>query len=292
VWPPYPVDHPSYTRQVTTLAEYAASRELLGNLTQRELRGKYKRSAIGWAWSLINPLAQAAIFTFVFTVVFDTRLTDTGNSSIDGFVAFPLFLLCGLLPWGFLSNGVNGGIGALTANANLVKKVWFPREILLGANTMALLVALLIEMAVLGVALLAFGNVWLPYLPLIALVIALQAVFVTGIGLLLAALNVYFRDVQHFTGIALQLWFYATPIIYPITFLDRIADRELFGVSLLTLYKLNPMTAFVEMYHQMLFYLQLPDWELLVYAAVVSFGMLALGLTVFKRLEPRFAEEL
>ena len=277
---------------MTTLAEYRASRELLGNLTQRELRGKYKRSALGWAWSLINPLALAVMFTFVFTVVFDTRLTDTGNSDLSGFVAFPLFLLCGLLPWAFLANGVNGGIGALVANSNLVKKVYFPREVLLGANTLALLVSLGIEMTVLGVALLVFGNIWLQFLPLLVVVIALQAVFVTGIGLLLAALNVYFRDVQHFVGIGLQLWFYATPVIYPITLLDNIKDDELFGISLLSYYKLNPMTAFVEMYHQMLFYLQWPDWELFVWAAFCSFAMLALGLYVFKKLEPRFAEEL
>jgi ABC-2 type transport system permease protein len=277
---------------MTTVAEYAAARELLGNLTQRELRGKYKRSALGWAWSLINPLALAVIFTFVFGVVFKGRLEATGNSNLSGITAYPLFLLCGLLPWAFLSNSITGSIGALVANSNLVKKVYFPREILIGANVLSWVVSLLIELAVLGVALLAFGNVWLQYLPLLLVVIALQTVFATGIGLLLAALNVYFRDVQHFVGIFLQLWFYATPVIYPITLLGNIAERDVFGVSLLTLYKLNPMTAFVEMYHQMLFYLQWPDWELFLYAAVISFATLAFGLLVFKRLEPRFAEEL
>jgi ABC-2 type transport system permease protein len=277
---------------MTTVAEYAAARELLGNLTQRELRGKYKRSALGWAWSLINPLALAVIFTFVFGVVFKGRLEATGNSNLSGITAYPLFLLCGLLPWAFLSNSITGSIGALVANSNLVKKVYFPREILIGANVLSWVVSLLIELAVLGIALLAFGNVWLQYLPLLLVVIALQTVFATGIGLLLAALNVYFRDVQHFVGIFLQLWFYATPVIYPITLLGNIAERDVFGVSLLTLYKLNPMTAFVEMYHQMLFYLQWPDWELFLYAAVVSFATLAFGLLVFKRLEPRFAEEL
>ena len=277
---------------MTTLAEYAASRELLGNLTQRELRGKYKRSALGWAWSLINPLALAAIFTFVFGVVFQSRLEPVGNSDLAGIEAYPLFLLCGLLPWAFLSNGITGSIGALVANANLVKKVYFPREILIGANVLSWVVSLLIELMVLGVALLVFGNVWLEYLPVLALVIALQTVFVTGIGLLLAILNVYFRDVQHFVGIGLQLWFYATPVIYPITLLGKYADREVLGVSLLTLYKLNPMTAFVEMYHQMLFYLQFPSWQLFVYAALVSFATLAFGLFVFKKLEPRLAEEL
>jgi len=278
---------------MTTLAEYSASRELLGNLTQRELRGKYKRSALGWAWSLINPLSLALIFTFVFGVVFQGELRATGNSELSGITAYPLFLLCGLLPWAFLANSIGGSIGSLVANANLVKKVYFPREILVASSVLSLVFTLLIEMSVLGVALLAFGNVWLKFLPLILVVMFLQTVFAVGIGLLLAALNVYFRDVQHFVGIFMQLWFYATPVIYPITLLtDRLGDRTVLGFDVLTLYKLNPMTAFVEMYHSMLFYLEWPDRELFLYAAVVSLAMLGLGMLVFKRLEPRFAEEL
>ena len=278
---------------MTTLAEYAASRELLGNLTQRELRGKYKRSALGWAWSLINPLALALIFTFVFGVVFQSRLEAVGNSTLEGITAYPLFLLAGLLPWAFLSNGITGSIGAQVSNANLVKKVYFPREILIGANVFSWVVSLFIELSVLGVALLLFGNVWLQFIPLILLVIALQTIFVIGIGMLLAILNVYFRDVQHFVGIGLQLWFYATPVIYPITLLaDNLSERSVLGINALTLYKMNPMTPFIEMYHDMFFYLQWPDWKYLVYAAFWAFAMFAFGLFVFKKLEPRLAEEL
>ncbi len=277
---------------MTTLAEYADARELLGNLTQRELRGKYKRSALGWAWSLINPLALAGMFTFVFGVVFQSKLAATGNSSLHGIAAFPLYLLCGLLPWNFVSNGINGSIGALVGNANLVKKVYFPREILIGANVLSWTVSLLIELAVLGVALLAVGNIWLQFLPLIVLMVASLTVFVIGVGLLLAILNVYFRDVQHFVGIFLQLWFYATPIIYPITLLTS-HDRALIGpIHLLTLYKLNPMTDFVEVFHQMLFQLVWPNWFEVAYAIGSSIAILAFGLFVFNKLEPRLAEEL
>jgi ABC-2 type transport system permease protein len=276
---------------MTTLAEYAGSRELLGNLTQRELRGKYKRSALGWAWSLINPLALAAMFTFVFGVVFQSKLTAAGNSDLHGIAAFPLYLLCGLLPWNFVSNGINGSIGALVGNANLVKKVYFPREILIGANVLSWAVSLLIEMAVLGIALLAVGNMWLKFLPLVLITIVFLTLFVTGVGMLLAILNVYFRDVQHFVGIFLQLWFYATPIIYPITLLTG-HDWSLGPVHLLTLFKLNPMTDFVEVFHQMLFRLTWPDWTEFSYAIVSSVVVFAFGLFVFKKLEPRLAEEL
>ena len=276
---------------MTTLAEYAGSRELLGNLTQRELRGKYKRSALGWAWSLINPLALAAMFTFVFGVVFQSKLTAAGNSELEGIAAFPLYLLCGLLPWNFVSNGINGSIGALVGNANLVKKVYFPREILIGANVLSWAVSLLIEMAVLGIALLAVGNMWLKFLPLVLITIVFLTLFVTGVGMLLAILNVYFRDVQHFVGIFLQLWFYATPIIYPITLLSD-HNWSLGPVPLLTLFKLNPMTDFVEVFHQMLFRLTWPDWTEFSYAIVSSVVVFAFGLFVFKKLEPRLAEEL
>jgi ABC-2 type transport system permease protein len=276
---------------MTTLAEYAGSRELLGNLTQRELRGKYKRSALGWAWSLINPLALAAMFTFVFGVVFQSKLTAAGNSDLHGIAAFPLYLLCGLLPWNFVSNGINGSIGALVGNANLVKKVYFPREILIGANVLSWAVSLLIEMAVLGIALLAVGNMWLKFLPLVLITIVFLTLFVTGVGMLLAILNVYFRDVQHFVGIFLQLWFYATPIIYPITLLTG-HNWSLGPVHLLTLFKLNPMTDFVEVFHQMLFRLTWPDWTEFSYAIVSSVVVFAFGLFVFKKLEPRLAEEL
>ena len=277
---------------MTTLAEYADARELLGNLTQRELRGKYKRSALGWAWSLINPLALAGMFTFVFGVVFVSKLAASGNSHLHGIAAFPLYLLTGLLPWNFVSNGINGSIGALVGNANLVKKVYFPREILIGANVLSWMVSLLIELAVLGAVLLAVGNIWLKFLPLIVLMIAALTVFVTGVGLLLAILNVYFRDVQHFVGIFLQLWFYATPIIYPISLLTP-HDRAVLGpIHLLTLYKLNPMTDFVEVFHQMLFQLVWPNWFEMTYAIGSAFAIFALGLFVFNKLEPRLAEEL
>ncbi len=277
---------------MTTLAEYAGSRELLGNLTQRELRGKYKRSALGWAWSLINPLALAAIFTFVFGVVFKSRLAALGNSDLHGIAAYPLFLLAGLLPWNFLSNGITGSIGGLVGNANLVKKVYFPREILIGASVLSWDVSLLIELSVLGIALLVVGNVWLVFLPLLLLVVVLQTLFVIGIGLLLAILNVYFRDVQHFVSIFLQLWFYATPIVYPISYLQK-HDGPLLGpIHVLTIYKLNPMTDFVEAYHSMLIGLTWPSWAELGYAAGCSVAMLAFGMYVFNRLEPRLAEEL
>src|SRR5687767_12024781 len=112
---------------MTSVLELRRHRELFANLTLRELRGKYKRSALGWGWSLVNPLAQMVIFSLVFGVFFDF---DPPRGDPSGLRVFAFFLLCGLLPWTFLANGVINGMGSLLANANLVKKVWFPRELL------------------------------------------------------------------------------------------------------------------------------------------------------------------
>ncbi len=276
---------------MTTVAELSASRELLANLISRELRGKYKRSTLGWAWSLINPLALAAMFTLVFSVVFQAE-APTGNPS--GLTFFPLHLLCALLPWTFLSNGMTGSIASLTSNANLVKKVYFPREVLVGSAVLSLVVTLAIEMTVLAVAMLVAGNNVLPWLPLVVILTVLQTAFVVGLGLALSVLNVYFRDIQHFLAIFLQLWFYASPVIYPVRFVeDAIAKSSaLDGVPVMAIYRLNPMVGFIQSYRALLYDLRFPDWADLGWVTVASLGTLVLGWKVFQRFEPRLAEEL
>lgn len=274
---------------MTTLAELARSRELMVNLTLRELRGKYKRSLLGWSWSLLNPLATMLVFTLVFRFFLKIEV-PLGDPS--GLRNFAFYLLCGLLPFNFLSNGMVGGMGSLIGNSNLIKKVWFPREILVGANVSSWLVSFLIEMGVLAAALLVVGNMVLPWLPVAILVIAVQAAFTVGLGLALSALNVYFRDIQHLIGIFLQLWFYATPIVYPISL---VPDRaELWGrdVPVRFIYDLNPMTRFAEVYRDLLYDLRMPSgWDVL-YVVVFSAATLVVGLMIFNRLEPRLAEEL
>jgi ABC-type polysaccharide/polyol phosphate export permease len=271
---------------VTALAELAESKELFVNLTLRELRGKYKRSLLGWTWSLLNPLATMVIFTVVFRFFLKVEVEPGNPSGLD---VFAIFLVCGLLPWNFLSNGMSGSMGALIGNSNLIKKVFFPREILVVSNIASWVVSFVLEMGVLAVVLLVAGNFVLPWLlPALALV-AVQTMFVVGIGLLLSVLNVYFRDVQHLIGILLQIWFYATPIVYPISVVGEALDDS---PALFTLYKLNPMVRFVEAYRDCLYDLRFPPLLDSLYLVGVSVAMLALGVFVFSRLEPKLAEEL
>ena len=276
---------------MSALAELASSRELLANLTARELRGKYKRSVLGWAWSLINPVAMAIVFTFVFTVVFKA---DTPLGDPSGIEIFALFLLCGLLPWNYLATGMTLAMSTLTTNANLVKKVYFPREILVVATTLAYLVSLVIELAVLGVVLGILSWEIVLYVPGVVLVVALQTLFVTGVGLALSVLNVYFRDVQHLVNILLQVWFYSTPILYPLSFVEEQVEAAewLDGWPVMELYHLNPMVSFVDVYRALMYDQRLPDLLDVAWITVASVVTLLVGYKVFKHFEPRLAEEL
>lgn len=274
---------------MTTAADYLASRELFNNLTLRELRGKYKRSALGWAWSLLNPLATMVIFTIVFRLFL--RI-EAPQSETSGLKNFALYLTCALLPWNYLTNGVNGSIATLLGNANLIKKTYFPRELLIAAQVASFFVSLLLEMAILVVAFLVFGNMVLPWLPLVFLLFVVLSLFVTGLGLIFAVANVYFRDVQHFVGIIFQVWFYLSPIVYP---LNLVPERGvIFGIDLpiRRIYQLNPMARFVETFRDLLYDLQPPSLTVVVYLVVVSVVTFFGGLVVFRRAEGRLAEEL
>jgi lipopolysaccharide transport system permease protein len=272
---------------MTRLAEYAEARELTVNLMLRELRGRYKRSALGWTWSLLNPLSTVLVFSVVFAFFLKIE-PPTGHPS--GLHNFAMFLLCGLLPFNYLSNAMNGSLDSLLANSNLIRKVYFPREVLVISTVGALLVTMLVELSVLCVILLLLGNMVLPWIPVVLVLVAIQSVFVLGIGLMLSVLNVYFRDVKHFIGISLQALFYSAPIVYPIRFVEEAATRTSF--PLLRVYNLNPLVRFVGAYRAVLYDLRFPAIGDVLYLIGWAAAMLGLGLWVFHRLDRRLAEEV
>lgn len=265
-------------------ADLQQSRELFLNLTLRELRGKYKRSVLGWAWSMLNPLSSMIIYTFVFGVVLP------GNNPppmAAGRSMFAMYLLCGLLAWNFFSATTSGGLTALVGMSNLVKKVWFPREILVLALTGAGLVQFAIELALLSIALLILGNMIIPWLIPVLLLTALLLLFAVGLALMLSAAYVYFRDLAYLWSIIMQLWFFLTPIVYQ----EELVASKLPG-WLHTIYSANPMAVFVSCYRHLLYSLTWPTAKQWAYLVFIAAGTLALGLWVFNRLSPRFAEEL
>jgi ABC-2 type transport system permease protein len=274
---------------ISALQDVIARRELLTNLMLRELRGKYKGTALGWFWSLLNPLASTAIFTVVFGAIL--RVTPTPGA--NGVQNYTLFLLCALLPWNYFSGVVNSGMGALIANGNLIKKTAFPRELLVLAGSGALFVTFLIEMGVLAVALLVFGLNPLLWLVPALLLMVLVAVFGTGLGLMLSVANVYFRDSAHFVAIGLQVLFYATPVIYPITLVSNVSPDSLVARAHIdSLYMANPMVHFVEAFRDLLYEHHLPSLTTVAVVVLSSLASLWLGWAIFSRFSKRLAEEL
>lgn len=275
---------------LTDTREVVRSRELLVNFIQRELRSKYKGTALGWGWSLINPLAT----TVIFTLVFSTIMRVAPPVGAHGLKSYPLFLLCGLLSWNFMAGAVQGGQGVLVANGNLIKKTYFPRRLLVIATVASAFVTYLIEMSVLAIIFLIAGVNVLPWIVPVLLVMVLLAFFSLGLALALSVVNVYFRDVAHFVALFMQLWFYATPIIYPISLIQGIQNGKSWAskLPLESIYGANPMVGLVESIRDMLYSGHLPSWQPLVYCVVATVALLWLGNRVFAKLETRLAEEL
>jgi lipopolysaccharide transport system permease protein len=275
------------------LKEVWTSRELLVNLTSREVRGKYKRTVFGQLWSLANPLALMLIYTLVFGFIFKSNPLPGNPSGLD---VFALWLLCGLLPWTFFSSVVSSGAGSLVGNANLIQKVSFSRIVLPLSTVGASAYNWMFEMAVLLIAITIAGGFVLPWIPLLLVAMALLAVFAAGVGLLFSIANVYFRDTEYLLTIVLQLWIYLTPIIYPI---ERVANKStstggLLGtpITILGLYDLNPMVHFVALFRQLIYDNRWPDGIEWIICLCWSLAALGIGMLVFRKNERNLAEAL
>lgn len=260
------------------------SHELLWNLTLRELRTKYRRSFLGWTWSMLNPLATVAIYSFVFGHLFRAT-APVGDPS--GVSVFAFYLLCGLLPWNFFMLVTTSGMSSIISNGSLVRKVAFPREVLVFANSLHAIVQFAIEMTLLLVVFSFASTGFLPFLPVIVLQMILLLVFASGIALAFAGACVYFRDLSYLWQIASQMLFFATPIVYNSEIL-----KGRVPVAMETAFKWNPMAVFIRGFRRSIYDGQFTGWSNLVACAVVAVVSLALGWAVFNKLSRRFAEEL
>ena len=269
---------------MSTLVELTRTRELFWNLTLRELRTRYKRSALGWAWSMLNPLATTLIYTFVFVTLLEST-APIGHPS--GLQAYGLFILCAILPWNYMAIGVGTSMGTVIGNGSLVKKVAFPREHLVLANVAASLATLLIEIGVLSVVMLFFGHLVVLQLPGVIVACALLSLFVVGLSLLMSAANVFFRDLNHLWGIVIQAWFFLTPVVYP----PELVQDKLPG-WVFWIYEHLPMAVAVRLFRTLLYDGRYPTVQQFSYLLVWGAAMLWAGWVVFRRLAPRFPEEL
>jgi ABC-type polysaccharide/polyol phosphate export permease len=257
-------------------------RNLLYLLSLKELRTRYKKSVLGWAWSMFNPLSQMLIFSYVFLKVF-VATPPLGDPS--GLKNFPLYFLSGVLPFNFFSMSVSGAIGNVQGGSSLIKKVQFPHEHLVFSIIIAQFVTLLIEISLLILALLIVGNNVIAWLPTLLAILVLLALFSTGVALAFSAANVFFHDVNYLWGILAQLLFYATPIIY-------VPGATKLPGPLLFIARFGPTGSFITAVHEVLYDMRMPSmarWSELVILAIGSF---LLGSWIFGRLSPRFAEEM
>jgi len=257
---------------LTRLRRLQPTGELLLNLTSRELKIRYKRSALGFLWSLLNPLMMMAVFTVIFTVAFKAPIHD-----------FPLYFLSAYLPWSFFQASAQISTGVIMANAGLIKKVYFPRVVLPLSVVLSQLVHLLLGLAVLLVALAIDGYNFVPYIPLLILSIILLTIFSAGVAMLFAALNVIFRDIQEFSNVLFLLWFYMTPVIY---------SPSQLPANYRTVLHLNPMYYPVQMLRSAIYELRSPSIAVYVGSVIGAAVSLVVGAYVFRRLSIRFAKEI
>lgn len=264
--------------------------QLVWYLTLRELRSRYKRTALGWSWSLLNPLLTALVLSAVFGTIFRV-VPPVGNPS--GLSGFTLYLLAGLLPWNMFATCINNSMGIIINNAGLIQKVNFPRSSLVWSTCTSAAITLIIEMIVLTALIWIVGDGGFPLTVWAALpLIGLLGLFAIGLGMLLATANVFFRDVAYLMSVVLTAWFYLTPIVYTIALVPE--TWTIFGRQLPAreIVDNNPVTRYVDAMREVIYDFRLPaltTWMWLTTMAALSLG---LGWALFRRHEPRFAEEL
>lgn len=268
---------------ITAVTEVWVYRNLVFNLAQRELRSRYKKSVLGWTWSLLNPASVLAVYSVVFGFFLKVDPPMAGNGHTK---SFALYLFCALVTWNYFSAVVNGSMVSLASSGPLLHKVYFPAACPAIANLLTTLIQVGIEVGILVVVMIVVGNAS-PMFLLLPVVLVLLGVFSLGIGLAVSMFNVFFRDVGYLVGIAMNIWFYATPIVYPLSYAS-----DALGERWLQLFELNPMTQFVEFTRSLVYLHQMPSLQRWVYVILVPFASLAAGWWVFERRARLLAEEL
>jgi len=261
------------------LREQFEYRELLWQMTKRDLLLRYKQTVMGFGWAVFMPLVNTAVFSVIFTRLAPIEIPRLANGEP---LAYPVFAYCGLLVWNFYASALRFSVASLTSNLNLVSKVYFPREIF----PFSALLVCLIDFAVGGVVLIAMmiwygvpvglSLLWFP------LVLGAHLVFTSALALLVSMANLFYRDVKYLFEIVITVWMFATSVLYPVN-----DDLGVFG----TIMRINPMTPIVDAYRSVLLYNQAPSLEFGI-AAAGSVALLSVSWLVFHRAEFQFAENI
>lgn len=255
------------------LIEIYEYREMIFSLVRRDLKGRYKGSILGFLWTFINPLLQLTVYTLVFSVILRSDIED-----------YYLFLFVALVPWIFFSTSVSGGAGCILSQQNMVKKIYFPREILPLAFVTSQFVNMLLSLLVVLSVIFVMGKgINIVALLFIIPVMAVEYLLALGVAMLTSAITVYIRDLEYLLGIITMAWQFLTPIMYSVDIVPE---------SIMPIFNLNPMTPIIIAYRDILYYKQLPRIETLAHATALGLLLLIIGCISFSKLKRHFAEEL
>ncbi len=247
-------------------------RELLKTNVKKEIRGRYKNSILGVMWSFLNPLLQLAVYSIIFGA-----LLAGGDST------YYIYICVALIPWTYFTTAITQSSFTIIGNADIIKKVYFPREILpisvvtSGAVNFVISTIIILFFVIFS----GIGLSW--YLLLYPVILLVQYVLLLGIGFIVSAITVYFRDLEHIIGIILLAAFYGTPIVYKL---------EQLPVNLQIILQLNPMTHIINAYRDIFYYQQMPNMKIIGLLFLVSVALLVVGYFIFKKLQKGFAEQL
>lgn len=258
---------------ITSLKEIYSYREMLFSLVRRDLRGRYKGSVLGFLWTFLNPLLQLVVYTIVFSIILPTDIEK-----------YYLHLFVALVPWIFFSTSLTGGAGCILAQQEMVKKIYFPREILPLSYVVSQFVNMLLSFLVVFLVIIGTGHeINVAAFCCLPVVMAVEFILALGVAMLASAVTVYIRDLEYILGILVLAWQFLTPVMYPVSIVPE---------KMMWLFHLNPMTSVTEAYRQILYYARVPQLGTLTNVILTGIIVLAIGWVSFARLKKGFAEEL
>ncbi len=262
-------------KMINELYQY---RELLKTSVKKEIRGKYKGSVLGILWSFINPLLMVLVYALVFPYIMGDRISED--------VPYLIFLVVAIIPWTFFTSVLSQGVSVIKNNAGIIKKVYFPREILPLSVALSGLVNFFISCIITLLFCVSYGVGTSWHLVLLPVIAILQFMISLGAILLLCSINAYIQDTEYIITFVINMLFYGTPILYDINVLSQAP------AILQTMVRINPMTHLINMYRDIFIYHVIPEGLSFIYVLVVGIIVLTIGMLAFKKLEKGFAEEL
>ena len=257
---------------ISQLREIYGYREMIWMLVRRDLRGRYKGSALGFLWTFLNPLLQLGVYTVVFSIIMRA-----------GIEKYYLFLFVALIPWMAFSTSIQGGATCILTQKSMVTKIHFPRQVLPIAHVTTCFVNMLLCFIVVFIVC-GFGiGINLAVLPFLIPVIIIEYILALGLCLMVSGITVFFRDMEHIMGIFVMLWQFLTPVMYPV---EQVPE------NLRGIFMMNPMTSIIMCYRDILYYKQVPQMQHLALSLALGLICLVAGWFMFDHLQKHFAEEL